>query len=400
MLFVSLLKKKQKVHCCWAAADVLQLLFMSWMRFLFSIIAIFLTTLLDLCIAVRLLNTTSGIYEGRTVYFNDIIIHQYLGIEYGRVRQRFERAEPILRQNDFIINATSFGPLCKPTAGSCEGPVGTFPVTPYCLVNYGIFAVKSIPAEQCLFLNVFIPVRRRNVRKKAIFMWIHGGSGQVGTGNVFDGTLFAALGDIIVVTFNFRLNLFGFLSSGDDRLEGNFGLYDQALVLDWIYENADALGGDIDRITVGGHSAGAPHAYYLAESPFSKRRIRRIILQSGSPFNIWSHLKARDAMEKFDVVANDNVCGNWTTFDEKLKCLQTRDFDSIAEHEHHSYTSANHTNVVAAGNFMSRFQEEFEKNSTLADMDILMGAVDDEGKRLSNEISRSCIFLCFDQVFS
>lgn len=354
---------------------------MSWTRFLFSIVTIFLTIFFDLFLAVHLLNTTSGIYEGRTVYFNKIIIQQYLGIEYGRIRQRFDRAEPIHRQNDSIINATSFGPLCKPTAGSCEGPVGTYPVAPYCLVNYGIFSVKSIPAEQCLFLNVFIPVRRRNVRKKAIFMWIHGGSGQVGTGNVFDGTVFAALGNIIVVTFNFRLNLFGFLSSGDDRLEGNLGLYDQALVLDWIYDNADALGGDINRITVGGHSAGAPHAYYLAESPLSKRRIRRIILQSGSPFNIWSHLKPKDAMAKFNVVANDNACGHWMTFDEKFKCLQERDFDIIAEHEHHSYTSANHTNVVASGKFMSRFREEFEQNNTLADVDILIGAVDDEGKK-------------------
>ncbi|CAF5051748.1 unnamed protein product, partial [Rotaria sp. Silwood1] len=105
-------------------------------------------------------------------------------------------------------------------------------------------------------------------------MWIHGGSSQVGTGNMFDGTILAALGDIIVVTFNFRLNLFGFLSSGDERLEGNLGLYDQSMVLDWIYENSEALGGDIERITIGGHSAGAPHAYYLAMSPFNRGRIR------------------------------------------------------------------------------------------------------------------------------
>lgn len=365
---------------------------MSWTRFLFSIAILFLTTVFDVCFAIHLLNTSSGIYEGRIVYFNKIIIRQYLGIEYGQIRKRFDRAEPILRQNDSIINATSFGPLCKPTAGSCEGPVGTYPIAPYCLVSYGIFSVKSLPAEQCLFLNVFIPVRRRNVKKKAIFMWIHGGSGQVGTGNVFDGTIFAALGDIIVVTFNFRLNLFGFLSTGDDRLEGNLGLYDQALVLDWIYENADALGGDIQRITVGGHSAGAPHAYYLAESPLSKQRIRRLVLQSGSPFNIWSHLKAHDAMKKFEVVANDNACGNFSTFNEKFKCLQERDFDDIAEHEHHSYTSANHTNVVAAGYFMSQFREEFERNSSLADVDVLVGAADDEGKRFFNKITYNSFF--------
>ncbi len=367
---------QRRIQSYWTAADVLQL-FMSWKRFLFLLL------ICDSAFAVQLLNTTSGIYEGRTVHYNNTIIRQYLGIEYGRIRKRFDRAEAILRQNDSIINAKSFGPLCKPTAGSCTGTTGTHSSTSYCLVNYGIFSVKSIAAEQCLFLNVFIPVTIKNRRKKAIFMWIHGGSGQIGTGNVFDGTILAGLGDIIVITFNFRLNLFGFLSSGDDRLEGNLGLYDQALVLDWIYENGDALGGDIHRITVGGHSAGAPHAYYLAESPLNKGRIRRLLLQSGSPFNIWSHLKAREAMEKFNVVANDNACGNLTTFNEKFICLQERDFDYIAEHEHHSYTSANHTNVVVSGNFMSQFREEFQQNDTLVDVDILMGSTDDEGKELS-----------------
>jgi carboxylesterase type B len=368
---------------------------MSWTIFLFFIVIniLFLSSIFDSTFAVQLLNTSSGIYVGRTANYDNIIVQQYLGIEYGRVNKRFDRAAPILRKDDQIIQATSLGPLCKPTAGSCVGNTGMYQLTPYCSVSYGIFSIKSIPAEQCLFLNVFIPVTTRKKKKKAIFMWIHGGSGQVGTGNVFDGTILAGLGDIIVVTFNFRLNLFGFLSSGDERLEGNLGLYDQALVLDWIYANADALGGDVRRITVGGHSAGAPNAYYLATSPLNNGRIRRLLLQSGSPFNIWSHIKARDAMEKFNIVANDNGCGNLVTFDEKLQCLESRDFNSIAEHEHHSYTSANHTNVVASGNFMSQFREEFQENDTLSDVDILMGATDDEGKMICKSIVSYCFVL-------
>ncbi|UJR37853.1 hypothetical protein I4U23_030543 [Adineta vaga] len=356
---------------------------MSWKIFIYSllIIILFLSSIFDSTFAVQLLNTSSGIYVGRTVNYGKRIIQQYLGIEYGRIHKRFDRATPILKENDQIIQATSPGPFCKPTFGSCPGNIGVNLSMPTCSISYGIFSVKSYPAEHCLFLNVFIPMTTDDniQRKKAIFMWIHGGSGQIGTGNVFDGTILAALGDIIVITFNFRLNLFGFLSSGDGRLEGNLGLYDQALVLDWIYKNGQALGGDIHRITVGGHSAGAPHAYYLAKSPLNQGRIRRLLLQSGSPFNIWSHLKARDAMEKFDTVALDNGCGMWRTFDERLKCLEERDFELIAEYEHHSYTSANHTNVVTAGHFMSEFREEFQQNDTLADLDILMGATDDEG---------------------
>ena len=54
-------------------------------------------------------------------------------------------------------------------------------------------------------------------------------------------------------------------------------------------------------------------------------------------------------MDKFNIVANDNQCGNMSTFDDKLKCLRERDFSLIAEYEHYSYTSANHTNVVVNG---------------------------------------------------
>jgi len=343
------------------------------------IILLLVLSILDSICSVHLLNTTSGIYVGHTINYRNITVEQYLGIEYGRIKKRFDRAEPIIRENDSIINATSFGNVCKPTISSCTTNTSIFPLTTSCSVHYGIFSMKSLATEQCLFLNVYIPVTNKKI-KKAIYMWIHGGSGQVGTGNLFDGTILAALGDIIVVTFNYRLNLFGFLSSGDERLEGNLGLYDQSMVLDWIHDNSEALGGDIQRITVGGHSAGAPHAYYLAISPFNHGRIRRLILQSGCPFNIWSHIKADQAIERFNMVVHDNQCEMMMTFDEQLQCLREKDYHSIVEHEHHSYTSANHTNVVINGDYMKGFSEYLDLNDTsLANVDILMGSNDDEG---------------------
>lgn len=343
-----------------------------------TIITLFLLTF-KYIYTINVLKTTSGNYMGRTVNYHHIKIQQYLGIEYGRIKRRFDRAEPIIRQNDSIINATSFGPVCKPTISSCIINSDRYSFKTSCSVNYGIFSLTSSPVEQCLFLNVYIPSNNRK-RKKAIFMWIHGGSGQIGTGNVFDGTILAALGDIIVVTFNFRLNLFGFLSSGDERLEGNFGLYDQSIVLDWIHENGEAIGGDIERIVVGGHSAGAPHAYYLAASPFNKGRIRRLILQSGCPFNIWSHIAAEQALERFNVVAQDNLCDILSTFDEILECLREKDYHLMMEHEHHTYTGAFHTNVVVGGEYMNGFHGSLQSNDPLSHIDILIGSNDDEGK--------------------
>lgn len=343
-------------------------------------VTIFLFLTFDTVLTKNFLNTTSGVYIGRTVNYNNITVKQYLGIEYGRIKKRFERAEIIQRENNTIINATTFGAICKPTMNSCIFNNETT----ICSINYGIFTIKSSPSEQCLFLNVFIPNINNDEyqnRKKAIFMWIHGGSAQIGTGNLFDGTILAALGNLIVVTFNFRLNLFGFLSSGDTRLEGNLGLYDQSMVLDWIYDNIDALGGDRERITVGGHSAGAPHAYYLAKSPFNRGRIRRLILQSGCPYNIWSHIKANQALERFDIIADNNQCGMMKTFEEKLQCLQEKDYQLLGEYEHNAYSSANHTNVVINGDYIKGFNgDSLDSNNTLGDIDILMGSNDDEGK--------------------
>lgn len=323
-----------------------------------------------------ILNTTSGVYRGREVNFQNETIEQYLGIQYAKVPLRFYRAELIQKADDTIVNATEFGSICKPIHDLCE----TDSNWTSCSLSYGIFTIKSSPSEQCLFLNVFKPTSN-STRKRAVLMWIHGGSGQIGTGNLFDGTVLAALGDLIVITFNFRLNLFGFLSSGDKRLEGNLGLYDQALVLDWISTNIDALDGDRQRITVGGHSAGAPHAYYLARSSLNRGRIRRLILQSGCPLNSWSHIQPSQAMERFDIVASENQCSIRRTFEEKLRCLEERNFTQLAEHDHPAYSSANHTNVVLYGDLMKNFQEDLKGNQTLKDIDVLIGSNDDEGSK-------------------
>lgn len=323
-----------------------------------------------------ILNTTSGIYRGRYVSHENRTIEQYLGIQYAQIPKRFHRARLIEREdNETIINATEFGPVCKSIHGQCTiDSNGTS-----CSNTYGIFSIKSTSIEQCLYLNIFKP-SNDSQRKRAIFMWIHGGSGQIGTGNLFDGTILASLGDLIVVTFNFRLNLYGFLSSGDERLEGNLGLYDQSLVLDWITENIDALNGDSQRLTIGGHSAGAPHAYYLARSSFNQGRISRLILQSGCPFNIWSHLKSsQSALDKFHTIAIDNQCGMMTSFDEKFQCLQQKEFSQLVEYEHQAYTSADHTNVVLNGDLMSNFYRDLQTNQTLDGIDMLIGANDDEG---------------------
>ena len=118
-------------------------------------------------------------------------------------------------------------------------------------------------------------------------VFCHGGSNQVGSASLFDGSAVAALGDVIVITINYRLNILGFLTPGPNIMPGNYGLHDQILALEWISTNAKSFNGDPKRITYIGHSAGAANAVLLAMSPRSNGLIARVIAQSGCPLNQW-----------------------------------------------------------------------------------------------------------------
>ncbi|KAL1433967.1 hypothetical protein MTO96_001783 [Rhipicephalus appendiculatus] len=108
-----------------------------------------------------------------------------------------------------------------------------------------------------------------------------------------DGGNFAALTDTIMVNFNYRLNVFGFLSAGNEEVAGNWGLWDQNLVLKWIQRNIKNFGGDPSEVTIMGHSAGGISAGFHAVSPESVGLFKRMILQSGSPMNAIASLSAR-----------------------------------------------------------------------------------------------------------
>ncbi|XP_070548487.1 putative inactive carboxylesterase 4 [Ptychodera flava] len=93
-------------------------------------------------------------------------------------------------------------------------------------------------SEDCLYLNVFTPMS--DTAKLPVMVWIHGGgffSGSANQGGFYDGTALAAVGDVIVVTINYRLGVFGFFATGDEHAPGNYGLHDQLAALKWVKEN-------------------------------------------------------------------------------------------------------------------------------------------------------------------
>lgn len=102
----------------------------------------------------------------------------------------------------------------------------------------------------------------------ATVLLLHGESYEWNSGNPYDGSELAAHGNIVVVTINFRLGIFGFLKTGGkESAQGNFGLMDLVAGLHWLKENLPAFGGDPQRITLLGHSTGAALANILMVSP-------------------------------------------------------------------------------------------------------------------------------------
>lgn len=141
-----------------------------------------------------------------------------------------------------------------------------------------------VHSEDCLYLNIWSPAVREE--PLPVMVWIHGGTFVTGAGSQpqFDGTSFAERGNVILVSINYRLGPFGFmhLSPFGEELSSNQGLLDQIAALKWVKENIAAFGGDPQRVTVFGESAGSMSIAALLAMPAAKGLFCRAIMQSGA----------------------------------------------------------------------------------------------------------------------
>jgi para-nitrobenzyl esterase len=150
-------------------------------------------------------------------------------------------------------------------------------------------AVQPV-AEDCLHLNIFTPALKAGARP--VMVWIHGGGWRscAGTAPGFDGTALARAQDVVVVTLNHRLNVFGYLHLEDDERfadAGSAGLLDIVLALTWIRDNAAAFGGDPANVTLFGESGGASKIAALLHLPAAQGLFHKATLQSsGGGLNV------------------------------------------------------------------------------------------------------------------
>ncbi|MBA6440339.1 MULTISPECIES: carboxylesterase/lipase family protein [Streptomyces] len=191
-------------------------------------------------------------------------VDQFLGIPYAAPpvgARRWQPPAPASAWSD-VRPATSYGSRCLQSAtGTGNGP--------------GM-------SEDCLYLNVYTPARRTN-RPLPVMFWIHGGGFSSGSGDLYDGSRIAKANNVVVVTINYRLGVFGFLDMPglSKQGAGNYGLLDQEAALRWTQRNIGAFGGDAGRVTIAGESAGGHSVCALLASPPARGLYAGAIIQSG-----------------------------------------------------------------------------------------------------------------------
>jgi len=143
----------------------------------------------------------------------------------------------------------------------------------------------SSTAEDCLFLNVTTP--RGGGKDLPVMVWWHGGGYVSGAGSDYDAQRMASQGNVVVVTANARLGIFGYFGLPGLRGGGDFGLEDQIAALRWAKANAQAIGGDPDNITVFGESSGGMSTCALLTSPTAQGLVEKAAISSGSCLLNW-----------------------------------------------------------------------------------------------------------------
>ena len=227
--------------------------------------------------------TRHGTYNG---FVGKSGVKTWLGIPYAKPpvgKLRWRAPEPLDDSTD-VFDATKFGFAAMQEEDHVE-PSSLYP-----------------QSEDCLTLNIWTRGRKNNL---PVMVWIHGG-GFVGGGTtnpIYNCENLAAAQDVVVVTLNYRVNIFGFMNFAaiDSSFEdsGYLGLKDQRLALEWVRENILSFGGDPSNITIFGESAGAGSVMFQMILPDANKLFHKAIAQSGTLGYYHSFDESAELAEKF-----------------------------------------------------------------------------------------------------
>jgi len=184
------------------------------------------------------------------------------------------------------------------------------PTAPQASDNSGTTGAGSprFQSEDCLVLNVYAP-GLKDGRRRPVMVWLHGGgfSSGSGSGRILDGTRLAHAQDVVVVTINHRLNVFGYTYVGEAMgsefaLSGCAGLLDIVAALEWVRDNIEGFGGDPRLVTIFGQSGGGRKVATLMSMPAAKGLFHRAVIESGAVLRLTTR---EDAVRYTDLLLGE-----------------------------------------------------------------------------------------------
>lgn len=241
-------------------------------------------------------------------------------------------------------------------------------------------------SEDCLFLNIWKP---KKCKDAPVILYIHGGAFQGGCGNEkhFDGTEYAKRGNIFI-TCNYRLGALGYCCLPElikrDGHTGNYGLYDQLIALQWVYNNISLFGGNPENITIMGQSAGAMSTQQLCVSPLAKKYIAKAIMTSGGGVSdVFGNMVTVEETFPF---WQDVMSELGRTLEDWVKCDVQQLFDVTFEKMHHYENAITYCSPVVDKGIVPYETKELRCNKMQAEIPYLMGSTKDD--LLPEEIQR------------
>ena len=216
-------------------------------------------------------------------------IHTFRGVRYGAApigKLRFMPPQPPEPWTS-RLDATDYGaPAMQLASGATASDFG--------LQMNRVFTTPSelkVMNEDCLYLNVWTP--GTDTKKRPVMVWLHGGGFASGSGSqpIYQGDGLAKFGDVVVISVNHRLNVFGYLYLGelmgdDYASSGTVGMQDLVLALRWIRDNIEAFGGDPGNVMIMGQSGGGSKVSVLCAMPSAKGLFHKAAIQSGSGLTV------------------------------------------------------------------------------------------------------------------
>ncbi|XP_026633091.1 carboxylesterase 1C-like isoform X1 [Microtus ochrogaster] len=293
-----------------------------------------------------IVNTVHGKVLGKYVSLEGFAqpVAVFLGVPFAKPplgSLRFAPPQPA-EPWSFVKNATSYPPMCSQDA--VGGQV---------LSELFTNRKESIPlkfSEDCLYLNIYTPADLRKNIRLPVMVWIHGGGLMIGGASPYDGLALSAHENVVVVTIQYRLGIWGLLrpskllralpwhlyphytlsscSTGDEHSPGNWGHLDQVAALRWVQDNIANFGGNPGSVTIFGESAGGISVSVLVLSPLAKNLFHRAISESGVALT--EGLVKKNTQSVTELIATVSGCKT-TTSAVMVHCLRQKTENELLE---------------------------------------------------------------------